>query len=79
MQFTHSTEVSLVSDLNPKNTDVLLSPWNELTNTVAVQIELLYSQPFANISFHFPLLWSQWPPQYQLKKNTVKHSYKFIV
>ena len=59
MPFTHSTEVSLVSDLNPKNTDVSLSNWKELTNTVAVQIQLLYSQPFANINFHFPLLLSQ--------------------
>lgn len=59
MQFIHSTEVSLVSDLHPKNIDELISPWHELTNSVAAQIEILDPQPFANNNFHFPLLCSQ--------------------
>jgi len=74
MQFPHS-----ISDLNPKYTDILSSTWHELAYSVAVQIELLCSQPFENNNFHFPLLWSQWHPRYQLNKNTIKHSHKFIV
>jgi len=64
----------LVSDLNPKNTDVLSSPWQELANSVAVLIELLYSQAFENDDLNFPFLLIQRPPKYQLNKNTVKHS-----
>jgi hypothetical protein len=48
----------------PQHNDAFDSSWHEFNTFVAVEIGLLYSQPFTNSHFHFRKLWNWRPPEY---------------
>jgi hypothetical protein len=53
MQLIYFTEVSLFFNIIPEHIDAFVPPWYDFKNPVAVEIDLLHSQPFTNSHYKF--------------------------